>query len=258
MNLKQKVDAFLLENYAFIEDWRTKDTQFRWSLVASEIGEGLSSEYIRNRFRKIRIKNDDSVLEVKAPKRKLFIDIESSFNIVSSWRIGSKINLSHDNIIEEKKIICLSYSWDDSDKVQTLSWNSDGDAKLLLEFSKLLNEDVILVGHNSDGFDIPFIRTRCIYHGIPFPAKLQTIDTLKMARNSFSFNNNKLDYIAKFLGLGEKVSTGGLQLWNDVILKKDKEALKNMIDYCENDVIITKKVYQKLQDYCQIKKFRND
>jgi hypothetical protein len=39
----------------------------------------------------------------------------------------------------------------------------------------------------------------------------KTIDTLKWARKYFNFNSNKLDYIAKYLGVGQKMDTGGLR-----------------------------------------------
>ena len=46
------------------------------------------------------------------PKKILFFDIETSFNICWSWSIGRKISLSDDNILEERKIICiLSTIW---------------------------------------------------------------------------------------------------------------------------------------------------
>ena len=41
--------------------------------------------------------------------RRLYFDCETSPNIVYSWRIGYKIELSHDSIIEERRIICISY-----------------------------------------------------------------------------------------------------------------------------------------------------
>ena len=258
MHLKETVDEFLQTNFEQIENWRQTLPNFRWKLIADEVGEGLSSEYVRNRFRKIRNVRDENILDKDTPKKILFVDLESSYNLVSSWRIGNKVRLNHDNIIQERKIICISYSLENEEKVHTLYWNSEQcDAKMLLEFVKVLEKVDILCGHNSDSFDFKFIRTRCAYHGIPFPNKLKTIDTLKMARNSFYFNNNKLDYISKFLGVGEKVSTGGLPLWDAIILHKDKEALKTMISYCENDVRITKEVYKKLQKYVPIKKFRD-
>ena len=89
------------------------------------------------------------------------------------------------------------------------------------EVANLANE---MVGHNGDKFDLAWIRTRCLFHKIEmFPAYV-TIDTLKIARSKFRFNSNRLNYIADFLGLGQKIKTE-YSLWKDILLKKDNLSL---------------------------------
>ena len=46
-------------------------------------------------------------LESFKPKR-LFYDIETSYNIVKSWRIGFNINLNMEDIIQERAIITIA------------------------------------------------------------------------------------------------------------------------------------------------------
>lgn len=72
-----------------------------------------------------------------------------------------------------------------------------------------------------------------------------TIDTLKVARSKFRFNSNRLDYIAKFLGIGHKIKTD-FNLWKDVFLNKDKKALDYMVKYCKMDVSLLEQVHKKL------------
>ena len=40
------------------------------------------------------------ILHAHTPIKRLFWDIETSPNVVLSWRIGYKINLDHDNILQ--------------------------------------------------------------------------------------------------------------------------------------------------------------
>ena len=40
--------------------------------------------------------------------KRLFFDIETSPNIGYFWRAGYKLNIGADNIIEERKIICIT------------------------------------------------------------------------------------------------------------------------------------------------------
>jgi DNA-directed RNA polymerase subunit RPC12/RpoP len=80
-----------------------------------------------------------------------------------------------------------------------------------------------------------------------FP-QYNTIDTLKIARSKFRFNSNRLDYIGKFLGLGQKIHTD-FNLWKDIMLNNDKLALDKMIDYCIQDVVLLEKVHKELNNH---------
>lgn len=227
-----------------------------------EIIKQLQSDFRKAKVFKISKEQEDlidiynSIVEEKEHSRKrLFFDIETSPNIVFSWRIGHKINISHDNIIDERAIICVSYKWEGESKVHSLKWNKGDDKELLEHFSKIIDSADEIVTQNGDRFDIKWLRARCIYHGIPISPKFNSIDTLKMAKAGFNFNSNRLDYMGSFLGVGEKLKTG-YDLWKRVILDDDKEAMKEMVEYCEEDVRLLERVYDKLQPYCPVKKFK--
>ena len=185
--------------------------------------------------------------------KRLFFDIETSPNIGMFWTSGYKLNIGHENIIKERAIICICYKWAGEDKIYSLHWDNEQNDKLLLEkFIKVANEADELIGHNGDRFDLPWIRTRCLYHRIPVFPVYTTLDTLKFARSKFKFNSNRLDYIAKFLGIGQKSHTE-YDLWKKIVLYKDREALEYMIDYCKNDVNILELVYNELATYLPAK-----
>jgi DNA polymerase elongation subunit (family B) len=181
--------------------------------------------------------------------KRLFFDIETSPNIGLFWTAGFKLNITPESIIKERAIICICYKWAGEDKVYSLHWDTNQDDKKLLEkFIAVANEADELVGHNGDRFDLPWIRTRCLFHRIPVFPTYTTLDTLKNARSKFKFNSNKLDYIAKFLGIGQKTHTG-YDLWKKVVLDKDKESLAYMIEYCKNDVELLEQVYNEMSTY---------
>ena len=122
---------------------------------------------------------------------------------------------------------------------------------MLVKFLNLIEQADECVAHNGDGYDIKWIRTRCAFHGLYCPDKINSYDTLKKARKQFRLNSNKLDYIAKFFGVGEKMQTGGFDLWVDV-MKKDKIAMKKMVEYCKKDVVILEKVFKKIYEYSEV------
>ena len=182
-------------------------------------------------------------------RRRLFFDIEVSFNLGMFWTSGLKISLGPENIIKERAIICICYKWEDEKEVGWLTWDAKQcDKKMLEKFIKIANSADELVGHNGDKFDLAWIRTRCLYHGIGMFPNYTTIDTLKIARSKFKFNSNKLNYIAKFLGIGQKIHTD-FDLWKRIVLNKDKVAMDKMVRYCKMDVILLEKVYKQLSTH---------
>jgi hypothetical protein len=183
-------------------------------------------------------------------KRRLFFDIETSFNIGIFWRAGYNQTIRPEDIIHERAIICVCWKWEGEDKIHSLTWDrNQSDKQLLEKFIKVLNEANEIIAHNGDRFDVKWLKTRCLFHRIPMFPRYQSVDTLKIGKAQFNFNSNKLDYIAKFLGVGEKMEHEGLDLWKKIILHKDKESLTKMVDYCKQDVVILEKVYNELKNY---------
>lgn len=182
-------------------------------------------------------------------KKRLFFDIETSFNIGFFWRAGKQY-IGPDNILEERKIICISWKWEGEDKVYNLTWDENQcDKKMVKKFLKVMRSADEIIAHNGDRFDIRWLKTRALYHRLPALPKYQTLDTLKVVKSHFNFNSNKLDYIAKYLGVGEKMETGGIDLWKKIILDRDQKALEKMVAYCDQDVVVLEKVYAALRNH---------
>jgi len=185
--------------------------------------------------------------------KRLFIDIETSPNVVFSWNVGYKLNIGHDNIISERGIICVCYKYEGENKVHSLKWDNGNDKKLVLEIIKLMQEADEVIGHNGDNYDIKFLRGRALFHGVINMPDLVSIDTLKISRNKFRLNSNRLDYLGKYLGFGGKKDTGGFGLWKDIVLDNSKSAMNKMISYCKRDVVLLEKVYHKLIGFTKSK-----
>lgn len=187
----------------------------------------------------------------KLTPRRLFFDIETSYNIVKSWRIGYNLNVNHDDIIQERAIITVAYKWEGDENVYVITWDKGDDKQLVKEFVKVLDEADEIIGHNIDKYDMKFVASRALRHGIPMLAKYKTTDTLKLARKHFGLNSNKLDYIAQFLGIGAKLKHRGMEMWDDIILRNDDKALDEMLEYNVQDVRLTEDVFNRLKNYTE-------
>ena len=272
--MKNSKNQFKVNEQALINDILTNGKQGRqWSDLAVQYnirpnGDSIqrrkSANDVWRRFNKLRNQIDISIattnelistipsvipqLQSIKPKR-LFYDIETSYNIVKAWRVGYNLSLQPEDIIKERAIITIAYKWEGEDDVTVLSWNKGCDKKIIEDFVKVMSEADEMVGHNLDRYDTKFIMGRALKHGIPALPKYQSTDTLKLAKKHFMLNSNKLDYIAQYLGIGHKTKHRGMPMWDDIILRNDPKALEEMIEYNVQDVFLTEQVYHKLMEY---------
>lgn len=225
------------------------DSKDRYRLndyTASKLGLKL------NKSRRYRLKKHQKKMLFDLDQQKikrLFYDIETSQYEVRSFRIGYNLNLNYDNIKNLAKIICISWGWEGEDKIHNVRWdNNMCDKEMLTIFIKELNKADEIIAHNGDRFDIKWIRTRALYHGIPMKNKYRSLDTLKKAKQNFNFPNNKLDTIARFLGVGAKVEHDGMKMW-DAVQDGDSFYLDEMVKYCDGDIVVLQDVYFAMQSY---------
>jgi len=152
-------------------------------------------------------------------------------------------------LFKERAIICICWKWQGSDEVYSDTWKDDwDDRELLKNFMEVAANADEIVGHNGDRFDIRWLRTRCLIHGIPAFPSYKTLDTLKKLRSGFYFNSNRLDYIGQVLGVGKKIETS-YSLWKDICLRGCPESMTKMVDYCKEDVSLLERVYERIMPY---------
>lgn len=211
----------------------------------------------------------------KLNRRRLFYDIETTPNIGTFWRAGYGQTITHDQILFEREIICISYKWEDDDECHTIDWR-DGQEHMIKKFITVLNQSNEAVAHNGDRFDIRWVRGMALQYNIPMSPTTKTIDTLKIARKYFELNSKRLDYLGKLL-LGEGKIHTDYDMWKDLKLqhtlnalfgeylekltdqkiykaleglrRKADQHLNDMIDYCEEDVRLLERVFKKLWNY---------
>lgn len=226
-----------------------KEGKIRLALLLEKKGYDVSIEDCAEALRLFNNKAETTTNKNKSNFRRMFFDIETSPCIGWFWKPGFKVKLNYDNIIEQASIICVSWKWENEDTVYNITWKELwNDKELLKVFVEELNKADEIIGHNSDKFDIKWLRTRCLFHGIPFNSVIKSLDTLQKARYYFNFPTNRLNDIGRYLNIGEKLPTSP-DLWKRVCFNNDKEALKQMVNYCNKDVILLEDIYHKIQSY---------
>ncbi len=179
--------------------------------------------------------------EERIPEKIGFLDIETSnlaanFGLVLSYCIkpaGSTVKQIIKNIITKKEL-----------------QDGDMDKRLIRDCVEDIKRFDRIIGHYSSRFDIPFLRTRAIIHGIEFPpyGELLQTDTWRMAKNSLALHSNRQDVLAESL-LGRTVKTRIKQKHWIKALQGDKVALAYVLDHNIKDVIDLERNYNKLVRY---------
>jgi hypothetical protein len=190
--------------------------------------------------------------------RILFYDIETSLQPVAVFQLAGNDWIDPSNILAERHLISVCWRWLGDKKMHSVSLLDDPkrfakdphDDKHVAEvFHKVLSEADVVVGHNSDKFDLRYLKTRMLVHELPPLPPISSVDTYKVAKKHFMLNSNRLDYIARLLKIGAKMDTPK-GLWLDV-LRGDRTAIKTMVDYNKHDVVVLEAVFKKLLPYME-------
>ena len=183
----------------------------------------------------------------------LLFDIETAPNLAYVWARYEQ------NVIEMEKswyILSFSCKWLGESKTHVYGLpdfkeyrrDTTNDYGLVRKLWDFLDEADIVVAHNGDRFDIKKANAKFIEHGLNPPSPYKSVDTLKIARQVFKFDSNKLDDLGDVLKVGRKLRTGGKDLWMDCI-RGDMKAWKKMLAYNKQDVLLLERVYLKFRSW---------
>lgn len=183
--------------------------------------------------------NEQRVLNI------LSIDIETAPNTVHAWGLF-KQNIGINQIIDTGRVMCFSARWLGSKRKPLFrSEFHHGHKDTILAAHMLLDEADVVLSYNGERFDLPTLNREFVKYRIPPPAPYHSIDLLKVARRHFRFASNKMDHLAKELGLTRKVSNRGHELWIDCMNGKRK-AWAEMREYNMGDIQTLEELYYVL------------
>ena len=187
----------------------------------------------------------------KFPKVLLF-DIETLPLSVYVWGLKHNDYISSDNIITDWSLSCWSAKWllepEMFGAVVTPQEARDrNDERILKPLWKLINRADVVVGQNSNKFDIKKINTRFLYYGMGDTMPFVSLDTLTASRQKFDFSSYKLDYMNKYLHIDGK-SEVDMEDFR-ACARGDKKALAKMFQYNKWDVQILEEFYMRVRSY---------
>ena len=217
-----------------------------WEEIAKNF-DGVTPNSARKAF--YRYTRDDAKPRgsKSAPKVLLF-DIETAPIEAYVWDIWNQ-NVGLEQIKKDWSILSFAAKWMHEDKVMYLDNRDQKDPRddrhLLPVLASLLEEADIVIGQNSDKFDLPKIKARMLLNKMQPFTEPKSIDTYKILKR-FGLTSKKLAYTTDKLCTRYKKLTHkefpGQSLWNEC-LKHNLKAWKEMEAYNKHDVLSLEELY---------------
>ena len=186
----------------------------------------------------------------------LILDIETCPILANVWRIFDE-NIGLNQIRADWHLLSFGAKWvgdkrivyEDQSKINPI----ENDRGLLKSVHALLNEADIVVAHNGKKFDLPKLNARFLTNGFQPPAPYKITDTLEIAKKTFGFTSNKLEFLSNALCTKKKLSHrefAGFELWKECLAGNPK-AWAEMKRYNIRDVEALEELYLKLRPWQQ-------
>lgn len=182
----------------------------------------------------------------------LYLDIETSPLLVYTFSLFKPM-IGLDQIVEQPRVIAWSARWHGKKKAVTfMSEYHDGRLAMLQGLRDLMDEADVVIGYNSESFDVPWLQGEFLKEGLERPSPFQQIDLYRVNKKNLRLASGKLDYLAWTLLEQRKVKHQGFSLWAACIgpdgPEKDK-AWRTMKKYAIQDTALLQPLYEALRPY---------
>ena len=128
---------------------------------------------------------------------------------------------------------------------------TDQEKKILTGLLKRLGSYDLIVTWSGRGFDIPFLTTRLLKHGMdPRPViRMMHLDLNEVVKSRLRLTFTYLDHVCDFFQIKRDKGPMGLDVPHLYVraLEGDGKALKSIRDHCMDDLRATREVFRKLR-----------
>lgn len=200
---------------------------------------------------------DDLAISDKVLNRILILDVERLPGITQQywWDRGDLKNryIQWETIIRQPRTTIVCAKWyDDPELIVLTEWDKGGRRQFLRRVHNLMASADILVGHNIDQADQPWLfGDLFIEGGLPPLPPMKTVDTLKVIRRVFKSGApfKGLDAFCQIVGIESKTDRYDREAMERAISEKSAADRDRLVEYCCGDVIATQGLYDWLRPY---------
>jgi DNA polymerase elongation subunit (family B) len=181
---------------------------------------------------------------VRNPLRILYLDIETTPHEGTFWNLFPKY-IPINQLKKPTEMLCWAAKWEGEKDV---IYRKVTDADHIGRMHELLDEADAVCHYNGKAFDVKHINREFAKAGYGPPSPFAQIDLLTVVRQNFKLASNKLDFVCRYFGLGNKVQHVGIELWYGC-MEGDERDWKIMEKYNRRDVVLLPKLYKFLRPW---------
>lgn len=204
-----------------------------------------------------RLEESVTTLAAGVRNRILILDVERLPGITqqSWWDRGDLKNryIHHETVTREPRTTVVCCKWYDSGEIIRLAeWDKGGRGVFLKRVHALMAEADIIVGHNIDNADVPWLKGDFYVPRVGHPHQpnlkplppFKTVDTLKVLRREFKSGVpfKGLDAFCQIVGLPSKTDSYDRERMERAVAGSIEDR-SQLTDYCEGDVVATQWLY---------------
>jgi hypothetical protein len=189
--------------------------------------------------------------------RILILDVERLDGISQQhwWDRGDLKNryIHYETVVRQPRTTIVCAKWYDSpDVIRLAEWDKGGRKAFLRKVHRLMESADIIVGHNVDNADIPWLKGDLhIEAGLPPLPPFKTVDTLKVLRKQFKSGApfKGLDAFCQIVGIAAKTDRYDREAMERAVTGKSVEDRERLTDYCVGDVVATQGLFDFLRPH---------
>lgn len=176
---------------------------------------------------------------------KTFLELVESTGTLVTFDIEC-LNLNADY----GSMLCMSWKPFGGD-VQTVFVKEPGDDKdVAVKAKEVLEAATCWLSFNGKMFDIKYINSVLLYHGVPPVEKRHHLDLYMQLKPKIRASRKGLGPLAGWLKLEEGKMGISQAVWREVAVpRKFREHRATLIERCESDVRVLEKMYLRTKDF---------
>lgn len=126
------------------------------------------------------------------------------------------------------------------------------DREIVKQINQLVRQHDVIVAHNGQRFDLPFLRTRALRWRLRPLMEPKIVDPLQIAWRKWKLRSNRLGAISDHLGIKDRKTPLDMSVWADAMLNGNGRSMNKIVTHCIADVKVLSGVLEHVKPFIKV------